>query len=374
MSIIEWFNGLDKRFAWSFLGFLLAAIFGSISIYTEFFRVDRPSLIIEILNDTNVLDVKEKVNELKILYDDIDIQNLNKTLSVLIIRIRNSGGAPILNGYYDKKYPLRLSLSDGKFLKVEQATSTSDYLLNSAIPIIETEKTIMLPEIILEPGESYTIKSLILHAAESNINLNVSGKIAGVHKIELLRSSSEETSISYWKEVFNGNIFVQLVRLPTYFFGFILIIAILIITIAFASDKISKKRRKRIVKQYKSYAQTELSDYHQVIFESYIEDGVYPLAQAKEVLSDESYLIKMLNYKETGEKTDQSLPPLPTGTQVALDNISDHIMTVRKYVRSMELLKKMGAIAKTEGDIYSISNEVESILGKFIDFVVIKES
>jgi hypothetical protein len=169
MSVFSSFNNLDKRFAWSFLGFLLASIFGSITIYTEFFRVNTPSVVVEVINDANVLDVKEDINELKVFYGDVDIKSLNQTLSVLFLRVRNDGGAPILNGYYDKNYPFNITLKEGKFLKVEQLNATNKYLKSAAQPKISSDKNIALPEVIMEPAESYTIKILALHSADSNI-------------------------------------------------------------------------------------------------------------------------------------------------------------------------------------------------------------
>ncbi|MFA7518900.1 hypothetical protein [Shewanella sp.] len=236
MSIISSFNNLDKRFAWSFLGFMLAAIFGSLTIYTEFFRVNNPELIIEVLNDTNVLDVKEDVNELKVFYGDVDIKSLNQTLSVLFLRIKNDGGAPILNGYYDDKYPLNLTIKEGKFLKSEQISSTNDYLKSSALPSIDTEKIILLPQIILEEGESYTIKILALHLAGSDVELEIFGKIAGIREIRLSKYIDSEEDVSFWDNVFVGNVFVHLARLPIYFFGLLFSIVLLIAPIAIASD------------------------------------------------------------------------------------------------------------------------------------------
>lgn len=86
MSIISNIAAIDRKFAWSFFGFVLAVFFGGITIYNEFIRNPNPSLSVQILSDTNVLDVRENVPELKIVYGDVDIKSLSQTLSVVVFR------------------------------------------------------------------------------------------------------------------------------------------------------------------------------------------------------------------------------------------------------------------------------------------------
>lgn len=375
MSVISTFNNLDKRFAWSFLGFMLAAIFGGITIYTEFFRVDTPSMIVEVLTDTNVLDVKEDVNELKVYYGAVDIKSLNQTLSVLFLRIKNNGGAPILNGYYDKKYPLNITLSEGKFLKVEQSSSTNDYLLSSAIPSIETEQKILLPEIILESGESYTIKILTIHSSESEVDLNVLGKIAGIKDIKLLKNIGEEKTASYWDQAISGDIWIQLGRLPIYFFGLIFALVLIIAPISIASDFLSKRRRKIIVNQYKVYDSNEITKHHDVVFDAYIEDGLSLLAEAKEVLANRSNLIKYLDNEKATTENSNNAAVAPVSRLVYEDMERQNISpNVYRRTRVKRLLKRMGALTKNNSDEVIVNEKIEVILGKFIDFVIIKES
>lgn len=54
MSLASALDRLDKKYAWSLLGFVLAVIFGALSIYTEFIRDRRPQLRFEIISEENV--------------------------------------------------------------------------------------------------------------------------------------------------------------------------------------------------------------------------------------------------------------------------------------------------------------------------------
>lgn len=369
MSVLSSFNSLDKRFAWSFLGFVLAAVFGGITIYTEFFKVNTPSVVVEIINDANVLDVKEEINELKVFYGDVDIKSLNQTLSVLFLRIKNDGGAPVLNGYYDRNYPFSIILKDGKFLKVEQFTATNEYLRTAAQTNIATDKSIQLPEVILEPTESYTIKILALHNSDSRIEVEVVGKIAGTKEIKLKALNAEETELSFWRAVFYGDIGVQLARLPIYFFGLFFGLAFTIIPVAIASDAMSTRKRKRVVEQYKEYAKEGLLDFHDEIFGAYINYGLSTLAEAKELLADKGNWERLVN---KGSTDTESIESPATRLLFEQSGHREHPSVYRKY-RSLRLISRIGALSTSEDNEINLDAAIESGLSKFIDFVVIKE-
>lgn len=373
MSVISSFNNLDKRFAWSFLGFMLAVVFGGITIYTEFFRVNTPSVTVEVLNEANVLDVKEDINELKVFYGDVDIKNLNQTLSVLFVRVKNVGGAPILNGYYDNNYPFNISLKEGKFLKVEQLNATNEYLESSAKPKIETDKRILLPEVILDPAESYTVKILALHNSTSNIGIDVLGKIAGVKEINLTHLNAEDKELSFWGSVFYGDLLVQLARLPIYFFGFTFGLAFTFGPIVIASDAISTRKRKKVVAQYKEYDKAELSKFYEIIFSTYVSDGLSPLAEAKEALADKSNWNRLLQDESNDIEANEYIPQGPA-TRLIFEQ-DDQIESGPRYrtYRAARLIREIGALTKSEDNQININESVESGLSKFIDFVVIKE-
>ncbi len=96
MGLAAVLNNLDKRYAWSLLGFVLAILFGALTVYTEFLRDRRPELRFEVLSDASVLDVREKLGNLEILYDGVDIQKAKKSLRVIVVRIINLGPDDIL--------------------------------------------------------------------------------------------------------------------------------------------------------------------------------------------------------------------------------------------------------------------------------------
>ena len=116
---IDKIKNISNNLAWSLLGFVLAVIFGSITIYTEFFRDDRPAIQFEILSDSSVLDVREEVSDLEIIYDGNDLRRSGQSLRVLVVRVSNTGGDDILNSYYDDNALLGFSVENGELVSVE---------------------------------------------------------------------------------------------------------------------------------------------------------------------------------------------------------------------------------------------------------------
>jgi hypothetical protein len=113
MSLATVLDRWDKKYAWSLLGFALAVVFGAVLIYTEFIRERRPELRFERVSNTSVLDVRERLGNLEILYDGEDIQKAQKSLRVAVLRIVNDGSEDIHKNDFDDKAPLRFSVSDG---------------------------------------------------------------------------------------------------------------------------------------------------------------------------------------------------------------------------------------------------------------------
>lgn len=377
MSVISRVASWDRKFAWSFFGFLLAVFFGGLTLYNEFIKNPNPALTVQILSDTNVLDVRENIPELKIIYGDVDIKNLNQTLSVLVFRVQNLGGAAILNSYYDEKAVPSVILNAGKFVKVEQLAATNDYLKGSAHPLLAGQSSLQLPRVILEPGESYTIKALLLHGPRNGPLLQVVGKVAGVREISVLMPEVDEKAESFWSSVLSGSVLTQLVRAPIYFFGFILVLVVIIAPVAFISDRLEKFFRRRLVKQFTKHHEGEIGSSENLVLDAYREYGVAPLVRIKELLGDEKKLLKSLQHAEK-RKADSSGRPL--GVRGAgPENMFETHPSRRALIYAhggipLDLLDKLQIAAISPGGACEVNRPLEQFLIRFIDYVNIKKS
>ncbi|MBK9441418.1 MAG: hypothetical protein IPN53_08935 [Comamonadaceae bacterium] len=380
MSIISNIAELDRKFAWSFFGFVLAVFFGGITVYNEFIKNPNPSLSVQILSDTNVLDVRENVPELKIVYGDVDIKSLNQTLSVVVFKVQNLGGAPILNSYYEEKAVPTLNLTSGKFIKVEQVGATNDYLTTSAQPVLVGQSNLQLPKVILEPGESYTLKALLLHGPRSGLPFKATGKVAGTKEIPVVAVETEGKKESFWLSVVSGSPSTQLARAPVYFFGFFLLLFFIGAPIAFVSDRVQAFSRRRTVKQFKRHYSGEIAIAETKVLGVYQKDGLSPLVRTREVVGDEVKLKRVLMYID--EKRFNSHGPLVKEDGIGAmypvipgDEVSDlDLIRSRSSMLSIRTVRELNIATMSADGACVVDKDLEKFLTKFIDFVNIKQS
>ncbi|PJG60704.1 hypothetical protein [Aeromonas cavernicola] len=372
MSFISTLNNLESKFSWSLFGFVLAVFFGSLTIYTEFFKVETPYLTTEILSETNVLSFKEDVKELKVLWGDIDIKSLDKTISVVSVRVQNDGGSSLLKEYYDSEYPVAIVVKDAQIMEVELISSSSDYLKDRAL-ISFHESKVVLPEVILDQGNSYIFKILLLHENSTRPRFSMVGKIAGVKDLKIERLN-EEKKVGFWSEVFSGGLWVKIVRVPLYFFGFMFSLALIFVPIIITSEFISKFNRKRILKKYKEMEFTACEEVQDYIFDVYLSGGVSDIEKISTFISDENNLV---SYVEKSKKylSDEQREAYYLQQRYYAENPSYKRSERRAYFdsyRVYSLLKESGVI-EVQGDIAKVREGASELISDFLKFVKIRE-
>jgi len=372
MTILSDIARWDRKFAWSTFSFVLAVFFGGLTIYNEFLKNTSPSLAVNIVSDTNVLDVKENIPELKISYGDEDIKTLNQTLSVVVFRVENSGGSAILNAFYDEKATPALTLLAGRVVKVEQVAATSAYLMNVAQPTLVGQSRISLPQVILEPGESYTLKALLLHGPRTGLPFRASGKVAGVREIAVIGAEAAPQKVSFWSSVVSGSIPTQLARAPIYFFGFSLLLLGTYCPIAFLLDRIQVLSRILRIRKFKRHYRGEINAPKRYILDVYKKKGLRPLVRIREVLGNEKKLRKAIKWGE-GVQGDHERTPLElTGFQTAAKPGSRHRYRVLLNDYDgipTDILRDLNIASVAEDGTCIVNKELWVFLANFIDYV-----
>jgi len=92
---------IEKKPFWTLLGLVLALVFGGVTVCSEFIRDRHPILQYEVISDASVLDVREKLSSLEIVYGGVDIQKAGQTLRMVVESVANKGISDILKGHYD---------------------------------------------------------------------------------------------------------------------------------------------------------------------------------------------------------------------------------------------------------------------------------
>jgi hypothetical protein len=304
MGLTTVLNKLDKRFAWSFLGFVLAIFFGGVSLYTEFFKNNSPLVEFELLSSTPVLDVRENLPDLEVLYQGQDISKHDRALSVVLVRIVNRGTADLLNSHYDNKAPLGFTIENANLIRAEVVGSSNDYLGKASGVHTEAPPLITLEPVILEPNEWYLVKVLLLHSTSSKPVIVPRGKVAGMRGTPTLTTVAPTESKGFWSRTYTGNIWIQLVRLVSYFFAAILIAIGVGVPIALTSDAFQKRRRRKLIERFKKGTKLHLDSGDEFIFSGYEEAGATYLQRLLRTVTDTDRLQKLV--KSAADKSDSS--------------------------------------------------------------------
>lgn len=303
MSISTFLKRVDRRYAWSFLGFILALFFGCLTIYIEYFRDNRPQVKFEIVSDASVLDVKENIGNLEVLYDGIDLQKTQKTLRVLIFRIKNDGAVDILKSTYDDKNPFGFKISNGTIVKHEITSTSSDYIKNN-LKITTNQTTGLTEPLIFESQEWFTIKLLIISTDGFKPRLEPVGKIAGVKDVKVVDITTPEHEQGFLKTAFYAKPGIQAIRAFVYFFGFVISIITIISPFVIISEIVSKRNRKKIVAKFKATITTPRDSCYEFVFKQYINNDIAWLKTLNRTLSNPNRLTRGMRHMERLREVD----------------------------------------------------------------------
>ena len=302
MGLRDTLNALDKRYAWSLLGFFLTAlglVLGALTIYTEFIEDRGPDLRFELTSSTSVLDVREELGKLKIFYDGIDITRSEQSLRVAVVRSINLGTDDIRIGHYDVTAPLGFSVSEGKLLRVDLLDASNDYLRSKLEVSVRDSSEATFSPVILESGEFFIFKALILHSNDSIPTIVPSGKIAGIKKVSIHELLPSEDQKSSWEHTFAGGIWIQAVRFISYTFGFLLVLVGIIASSVSISSLLTKRKRRANVTRFKKVAKEKLEDKDRFLFDRYEASGAAYIHKLAAFIEDEdSFRHAMETYTE----------------------------------------------------------------------------
>ncbi len=289
---------IEKKYAWSFLGFLLALIFGGITIYSSFLVDKSPDLSYIVLSNVKVLDINANVRELDIIYKNENIIKQDKNLSILTIKIENISDLDILSNYYDPHNPLGIKIENATIVeKPEIIDASTDYLKqNIEISQNDSLNYLTFSNIIIDKHQFFSVKLLLLHKTEEKPIIQPIGKIAGIEKIDVI-NLADAAKVSFWKRLFEENIGIHLLRFLIYIILLVIIVVVIVLPQSLIGDAIRTKKRKKLVLKYREGKKLENSEEVDFLFDSYISKSKTFLAEVqryfrnKEELKEELELI-----------------------------------------------------------------------------------
>ena len=284
-----------KNLLWSIISLLPVFVFGGFAIYFGLHE-KKSNISYEIINEVNVLDVRKPLKDLKISFQEEDIQKENLSLRIFTVRVENNGEVDILQGQYDASEIWGMQVENSRIIEVRLINSNSKYLRAKLKPNIIQEDKIKLNKIIFEKGKFFILEILALHEKNLKPEIIPIGKIAGIEKNVPIKSW-EKNEKSFGEKLFYGSALIHLIR-------FIIYIVILIITSLFIGSilfgfsklinkRIRKLRKNKIINVFGDKIFEEDNE-KSFLYENYIEHGKKFIIWLDEFIMEKNIIVKTI--------------------------------------------------------------------------------
>lgn len=218
--------------AWSFIGVLMAAGFFIWQEYRNPFLLE-----MSLVDEVNLIEVKGKIQDLKVIYKDDDILENKKEIKVVRVSIENKGET-ILQSYYDQLEPFGLRFYNSKVLDAEVTYSNSidlkDKLLSNGLGVNEQGvDDVIFSKVIFDSGDIVNLKFTLLQDSDTSLEISPLGKLANIPELSIQKVNQVEED-----KPWHTGIYV--------FIGYFVLILVLFLLIAVLDKLETRRKRKKV--------------------------------------------------------------------------------------------------------------------------------
>jgi len=243
----------DKRFKLRFDVIGVIGIIVGLAGLWAYYKGTKPQFEVVVESATNVVDVNERISGLGVLFNGEDLLRQNKALTIYSILLRNSGNDSLRKNDFDDKALVGVTLPGATLLSAQldvSHTSAEEYIRKNAEISLLPPSTMVLKPLIIDPGAKVGVRIVAIHKASEQPKIFAVGKVVGQKQIPVILGKAEDRETSIWSRSFGGGLGVNLMRLPAYFFGFILVLfAAIGIPVALGSW-LSHTKRKALIRKF----------------------------------------------------------------------------------------------------------------------------
>ncbi|MHC1732689.1 MAG: hypothetical protein AB9888_11780 [Bacteroidales bacterium] len=370
MTIDEKFLKIEKKYAWSFFGVLLALIFGFITIYSVFFIDKSPRIDYIIETSNKVLALNADVKKLDIFYNGENIKEEHKNLTIITLKVVNSSSTNILNSYYDGRNPLGLVIQKAEIVEnPELIAASNDYLKDNISLKYDTLSKVIFSNVIIEGNDYFIIKFLLLTKDNQKFVIQPIGKVAGVKQIRVIDNTEKNDQPTFWRRLIDGNIWIHLVRMVGYILLFIIIVVIIFVPTISLTEFIGKNRKKKKISIYKSVKSIENNAITDLVFETYLDNSIEYLEELQRLLSNERRLKGAYFNAERLSKRKEKIDDEHKPEILYSTDVSENI-----FIKSRNMLVpliKLNLINYDKGSVI-VNSDLIKELNDFISYIKFK--
>ncbi|MFA0085330.1 hypothetical protein [Vibrio sp. 10N.261.51.F12] len=242
-SAIEKLRQHENKFPYSLLGIIASILIGVGGIAFTMLYKPSPQLDIEVVSNFNVLDVKESLGKLDVIYRGKSLNEDGQSLSVITLKIVNNGDDNIRVNSYDDKALAGFKLTKGIIPEEPTVTISNTSYEKDNIPLSQTEPNkILLPKVIINSGDYYEVKLIALHSKDETPDVTAFGVIEGVDKVRVIHNPDSADERSILGRLFSDNWKINTGRFLLLGFAFLLTFILVLASILVSIDK--RKERK----------------------------------------------------------------------------------------------------------------------------------
>ena len=220
----------------------------------------KPSVTIETISTTNVLDLRRALQDLTIEFRGRDVQEQNLNLRIVTINVANTGSVDILQTHYAEEIDWGVQFQSGEVVEARLVEASSEYLMTEVVPHQSGPQTVTFSKVLLDRGSAFVIEVLLLHPVDEIPTLSAVGKIAGIEEISVESRPLTMQEEGYLTQMFSGSLLVQVSRALVYLVGWIAALVLGIFTwegVANLSKRHKARRRRRQILKSNTSGQME---------------------------------------------------------------------------------------------------------------------
>lgn len=298
---------LEKKYPWGLIGGILGLIGLLVGVYFSMYYEKKAAVIYEIINEANILDVRQPLSDLNISFRGEDIQKKNLNLRIFTINIKNDGLTDILQNQYDVKEPWGLKVNNGKVIEIRLTNSNSEYLKKSINPHIVGESQVLFDKSIFEKGKYVTFELLLLHSKTDLPHIQPLGKIAGIETIDVTDNSTEKNEPSFFESLIHGNILIHIIRFIAYFIILIIVLANIVLlaeTLSKLKLRFTKGKRIEEIISIPGLIDSNKKSIKYLV-DTFINEGIEPIKDIERLLSNKRRVMEMYSNKYSIDEVDE---------------------------------------------------------------------
>ena len=342
-------------------------VVGLLGVALTYLALQRPepSIALETVGETNVLDVRRPLQDLSIVFRGQDVQEQNLNLRILTIRIANVGDVDILSGHYDRDDDWGIQFDDGKVIEARLVDTNSDYLQSKVIPEPKGTNSVIFPKVIFEQDDFFVVEVLLLHSKDNSPSFSSMGKIAGIDKVSVLPRLSATQDENFFEDLFRGSVLIQLVRTVIYFVGVLLLMVVVLVSLVLIGGlvgNLGNRRRKKRISQTQAIRELEREPVKEFFISRYGSGGMTWLKWLLEIARDPGNIEWVV---PTGQwisrAQDGPLDEFPPP-----DDVDDLDVMRFHYFDTLDSMTRIGVLERGEGDIAVIDSGFTETVCKLV--------